>query len=62
MSYIFLDESGDLGFEDSKTNSKFFIITVIFTPNKKSIEKIVKKVHAGLRKKIKAFGVEFYTL
>lgn len=56
MSYIFLDESGDLGFDQNKTNSKFFIITAIFTSNRKPIEKIVKKIHAGLRKKIKAFG------
>lgn len=56
MSYIFLDESGDLGFNQNKTNSKFFIITAIFTSDRKSIKKIVKKIHAGLRKKIKAFG------
>lgn len=56
MSCIFLDESGDLGFNQNKTNSKFFIITAIFTSDRKSIKKIVKKIHAGLRKKIKAFG------
>jgi len=51
MSYIFLDESGDLGFDPEKNNSKFFIVTFIFMENKKPIEKVVKKVHAGLRKK-----------
>lgn len=53
MNYLFLDESGDLGFNPKKKNSKFFIITVIFTSEKKSLEKIVKKTHATLRKKVK---------
>lgn len=56
MSYIFLDESGDLGFDSSKNNSDYFIVTFIFIQNKKVLEKIVKKVHATLRKKIKGFS------
>lgn len=51
--YIFLDESGDLGFNPKKKNSQFFIITVIFTKDKKLLEKAVKKIHKGLRKKVK---------
>ncbi|MCK4635926.1 MAG: DUF3800 domain-containing protein [Candidatus Moranbacteria bacterium] len=44
MAYIFLDESGDLGFDFSKQKtSKFFIVTCIFTNNKRPIEKIIKK-------------------
>ncbi len=53
MAYIFLDESGDLGFNPAKINSKYFIITILATSNKKPIEKIVKKVHSSLKKKVK---------
>ncbi|MBI2012593.1 DUF3800 domain-containing protein [Candidatus Curtissbacteria bacterium] len=53
MSYIFLDESGDLGFDPRKKNSKYFVVTILFIENKNPIEKIVKKVHASLRKKVK---------
>lgn len=53
MNYLFLDESGDLGFNPKKKNSKFFIITIIFTSDKKPLEKIVKRTHATLRKKVK---------
>lgn len=45
MSYIFLDESGDLGFNFSKKKtSKFFIITFLFAAEKKPLEKIVQKI------------------
>lgn len=53
MSFIFLDESGDLGFDPRKKNSSYFVITVISTDNKKPMEKIVKNVHSTLRKKVK---------
>lgn len=56
MSYIFLDESGDLGFDNQKINSKYFIITTIFVVDKKPLEKLVKKIYSGLRKKVKAIG------
>lgn len=57
MSYIFLDESGDLGFDFSKTGtSRFFIITIIFVEEKRLIEKVVKKVHSTLKKKHKQKG------
>jgi len=49
VAYIFLDESGDLGF--SKGSSKFFVITFLATSNKKPIEKIAKKVLASMKKK-----------
>ena len=52
MAYIFLDESGDLGFK-SKKSSRYFIITCLFTENKRQIEKIVKKTHAQLNRKLK---------
>jgi len=59
MAYIFLDESGDLGFNFNKRKtSKFFVITFLATENKKIIEKIVKKTHSELKKKYKRrFGV-----
>jgi len=59
MTYIFLDESGDLGFNFSKKKtSKVFIITCLFTKDKKLIEKIIKKIHSGLKKKFKRrFGI-----
>lgn len=52
MSYIFLDESGDLGFDFSKNKtSKNFIITLLFTKDKSVLEKIVKKIFKGFNKK-----------
>ena len=52
MTYIFLDESGDLGFNfKKKRTSKFFVITCLFTENKRPLEKIIRKTHSELRKK-----------
>lgn len=49
MGYIFLDESGDLGFDFSKDKtSKFFIITFIFVKHKRILEKIVKQIFRKL--------------
>ena len=54
MAYIFLDESGDLGFNfANRKTSRFFIITCLFTENKRPIEKIVRKTHSELKKKHK---------
>jgi hypothetical protein len=51
MAYIFLDESGNLGFDfKKKKTTKFFVITFLFIKNKKSIENIIKKVFRGLTK------------
>ena len=48
MSYIFLDESGDLGFNfNKKSTSKFFVITFLFTNNKRPIEKAVRDMYSG---------------
>lgn len=57
MSYILLDESGDLGFSFDKNSSQFFIVTLLFSKSLRPIEKIAKKVHATLRKKYKKVGV-----
>lgn len=51
MAYIFLDESGDLGFKPK--SSKWFVITVVFTENHRKIEKVIKKVRGQLKKKYK---------
>lgn len=51
MAYVFLDESGDLGFDFSKKKtSNYFVITFLFVKNKNPIEKIVKKIFRGLTK------------
>jgi len=59
MAYIFLDESGDLGFDFSKPKtSKVFVVTCLLTVDKRPIEKIVKKTHSELQKKYKKrFGL-----
>lgn len=56
MSYIFIDESGDLGFDKGKHNSRYFVITALFISEKKYLEKVVKKIHSTLHKKVKALG------
>jgi len=57
MSYIFLDESGDLGFDFSKKRtSKYFLITCLFAPKKRPIEKIVSKTFSEIQKKYKKRG------
>lgn len=54
MAYILLDESGDLGFNfTKKKTTKFFVITFLFTKSKRPIEKCVRVVHRGLRRKYK---------
>lgn len=53
-----MDESGNLGFNfDKKGTTSYFLITFLFTRSKRPIEKCVKKVHSGLRKKYKKIGV-----
>jgi hypothetical protein len=43
--YIYLDESGDLGFDFSKPKtSKYFIITLLFVENKRNLEKVIKNI------------------
>jgi len=58
MPYIFMDESGNLGFNfNKKGTTSYFLITFLFSRSKRHIEKCVKKVHLGLRKKYKKIGV-----
>jgi CBS-domain-containing membrane protein len=51
MSYIFLDESGDLGF--GKGSSKWFLFTLVVVDDPRKLEKIVKKIRKSLSKKYK---------
>jgi len=54
MKYLYLDESGDLGFDFSKKQtSKYFIITIIAVNNTNVVEKIVKKVFKSFTDKQK---------
>jgi hypothetical protein len=56
MAYIFLDESGDLGFNfKKKKTSKFFVITFLLVKNKSPIEKIIKKTFRGFTPKERKF-------
>ena len=49
MAYIFMDESGDLGFDKSKVrSSKNFLITFFFCDNPNPFEKIVKKTFLSM--------------
>lgn len=46
-----MDESGELGFNfKKKKTSKFFVITFIFTKDKNTLDKIVKKVFKNIPK------------
>lgn len=58
MAYIFLDESGDLGFK--KTSSKWFLFTIVLTNNHKKIEKVIKNIRKGLKKKYKLKELHAY--
>lgn len=54
MAYIFLDESGDLGFK--KTSSRWFLFTIALTPDSRVLGKAVKNVWKNLKKKHKKLG------
>ncbi len=54
MAYIFLDESGDLGFK--KTSSRWFLFTIALTSEPRSLERVTKKIWSNLRKKHKRIG------
>lgn len=54
MAYIFLDESGDLGFK--KSSSKWFLFTIAMTNEARALERAVKKVWRPLKRKHKKLG------
>lgn len=46
MNYLFMDESGDLGFDLSKEKTTTnFIITIVYFSNPRKLHSIVKKIH-----------------
>jgi len=54
MAYIFMDESGDLGFDFSKARTtKYFIITFLFVQEKKPVERVVRSIIRSLPKTMK---------
>lgn len=58
VCYLLMDESGDLGFDfTKKATSQYFLITFLFSDNKRTVEKCVKKTHVLLSKKHKKVGV-----
>ncbi len=56
MAYIFLDESGDLGFDfTKKKTSKVFVVAFLFVNNKGPVEKIIKKIFRSFTAKERKF-------
>lgn len=50
-SYIYMDESGDLGFNlNNKKTSRYFVVSFLFVQDKQQIQKIVKKIFRGFNK------------
>jgi len=54
VAYIFLDESGDLGFK--KSSSKWFLFAIAITNDARALERVIKKVWRPLKKKYKKLG------
>jgi hypothetical protein len=49
MSYIFFDESGDLGFDfKKKRTSRYFVVTFLFATEKRPVERAVKRTFRAL--------------
>ena len=48
MSYIFIDESGDLG----DKGSKYFVLAAIKVEDEKVLEKLIKKTRKNYKKDI----------
>lgn len=62
MSYIYMDESGDLGFNDKEWASKYFIITFLISKNEKEVEIVMKNVYKWmLWKKLKRKWAFFHS-
>ncbi len=54
MAYIFLDESGDLGFK--KSSSKWFVFTIAIISDERALERVIKKIWKPLKEKHKKLG------
>ena len=50
MSYIYIDESGDLG--TKKASSRYFVMAAIKVEDSKKLEKIIKKTRRDFKKKM----------
>jgi len=51
MTIVFLDESGDLGFDLTKTaTSRFFVVAALACQDSKPIDRVVKKIFTGFTK------------
>ena len=50
MSYIYIDESGDLG--TKKASSKYFVMAAVKVENSKQLENIIKKTRRDFKKKM----------
>ena len=51
MAFIYLDESGDLGFDFTKVKtSKYFVLTFVFVETESAMNKLVKKTFASFSK------------
>lgn len=51
MAYIYLDESGCLGFDFSKSKtSRYFLVTMLLLPQHRTAEKCIKRSIGGLHK------------
>ena len=62
MAYIYMDESGDLGFNDKEWASKYFIITFLISKNEKEVEIVMKNVYKWmLWKKLKRKWAFFHS-
>ncbi|MDR0859971.1 MAG: DUF3800 domain-containing protein [Candidatus Peribacteria bacterium] len=49
--YIFMDESGDLGFDSNKNNSKYFIISFLCIPDTITLKNLLGKYISEAKKK-----------
>ena len=62
MAYIYMDESGDLGFNGKEWASKYFIITFLISKNEKEVEIVMKNVYKWmLWKKLKRKWAFFHS-
>lgn len=62
MAYIYMDESGDLWFNDKEWASKYFIITFLISKNEKDPEIVMKNVRKWfLWKKVKMKWTFFHS-
>jgi hypothetical protein len=54
MAYIFLDESGDLGFK--KSSSRWFIFTIAIVSDARALERVIRQIWKPLKKRHKKLG------